>query len=118
MGTIGDYESFSTQCMDVMPLFIILFVASGSLALRGPISESSVDYTKMLKSVTNKSDEPVGGAFRDELACQFGQAVRLILSMRVCHSLENKGSSGGFLVPPPCTQNTFQLHDSTWTVTL
>lgn len=92
MGTIGDYESFSTQCMNV----IILFDASGSLALRGPVSERSVDYAKMLKSFTNKSDEPVGGAFRDELACQFGKALRLIFSMRVCHSLEKKGSRGFF----------------------
>lgn len=99
MGTIGDYESFSTQCMNAMLLFIILFDASGSLALRGPISESSVDYAKMLKSFTNKSDEPVGGALRDELACQFGKAVRLIFSMHVCHSLEKKGSSGFFWFP-------------------
>lgn len=55
-----------------MVLFSILFDASGALALRGPISISSDDYTKMLKSFTNKSDESIGGALRDELACRFG----------------------------------------------
>lgn len=87
----------------VMLLFIILFDASGSLALRGPISESAVDYAKMLKSFTNKRDEPVGGAFGDEFACQFGKAACLIFSMHVCHSLEKKGSGEVFLVSSPCT---------------
>lgn len=81
--------------MNVALLFIILFDASGSLALRGPISKSSVDYAKMLKSFTNKSDEPVGGAFRDELACQFGKAVRLILAC-VCVILWKRKAVVGF----------------------
>lgn len=85
--------------MNVMLLFIILYDASGSLALGGPISEGSFDYAKMLKSFTNKRDEPVGEAFRDELACQFGKAVRLIFSMHVCHSLEKKGSREVFWFP-------------------
>lgn len=58
--------------------FCLACDASGSLALRGPISQSSGAYAKMFKSFTNKSDESVGEALRDELACQFGKNLCVI----------------------------------------
>lgn len=105
-GTTGDYESLSTQTMNMLLLFSILCDASGSLALRGPISERSGDYAKMFKSFTNKSDESVGEACRDELAHQSGKNLCLILSVHVCHSSEKKGGCVFFFVWFSCLLST------------